>query len=69
VLILCVFAAHIYMGTIGMRGAHAAMRRGWVSDEWAIEHHAHWYEEIRAGSLPVHRKRPPRGSFRRHLQR
>jgi formate dehydrogenase subunit gamma len=59
VLILCIFAAHIYMGTIGMRGAYAAMRSGWVSEEWAIEHHAHWYQEVRAGRQSAHRRRGP----------
>jgi formate dehydrogenase subunit gamma len=67
--VLCVFAAHIYMGTIGMRGAYAAMRRGWVSDAWAIEHHAHWYEDIRAGRPAVPRKRRPPRSLRGQLQR
>jgi formate dehydrogenase subunit gamma len=43
-----VFAGHIYIGTIGMRGAYTAMRRGWVGDAWAREHHAYWYEEVAA---------------------
>jgi formate dehydrogenase subunit gamma len=49
VLMMCVFAAHIYIGTIGMRGAYTAMRRGWVGDAWAKEHHAYWYEQVAAG--------------------
>jgi formate dehydrogenase subunit gamma len=55
VLMLCVFAGHIYLGTIGMRGAYAAMRRGWVGDAWAREHHAYWYEDVRSGKVPVQR--------------
>jgi formate dehydrogenase subunit gamma len=57
VLIMCVFAAHIYIGTIGMRGAYSAMRRGWVGDAWAKEHHAFWHEKIRAGQVPAQRSR------------
>jgi formate dehydrogenase subunit gamma len=55
VLMMCVFAGHIYIGTIGMRGAYAAMRRGWVGDAWAREHHAYWYEDILAGKVPAQR--------------
>ncbi len=55
VLMMCVFAAHIYIGTIGMKGAYKAMRRGWVGDEWAKEHHAYWYEDIAAGKIPAQR--------------
>ena len=40
---------HIYLGTIGMEGAYAGMRHGYVDEEWAREHHALWYEEVRAG--------------------
>ncbi|MDB5900430.1 MAG: putative formate dehydrogenase subunit precursor [Ramlibacter sp.] len=55
VLMMCVFAGHIYIGTIGMRGAYTAMRRGWVGDAWAREHHAYWYQDIRAGNVPAQR--------------
>jgi formate dehydrogenase subunit gamma len=40
---------HIYIGTIGMRGAYRAMRRGWVDETWAKEHHRFWYEDLREG--------------------
>ena len=40
---------HIYMGTIGQPGAYRAMRRGVVDEDWAKEHHALWYEDLRAG--------------------
>jgi formate dehydrogenase subunit gamma len=43
---------HIYMGTIGMEGAYRAMRDGYVDEEWAREHHAIWYEEVRQGKRP-----------------
>ena len=40
---------HIYMGTIGMRGAFRAMREGVVDETWAKEHHGHWYDDLKAG--------------------
>jgi formate dehydrogenase subunit gamma len=43
---------HIYMGTIGMQGAYRAMRDGYVDEEWAREHHALWYEEVKQGKRP-----------------
>jgi formate dehydrogenase subunit gamma len=58
VLMLCVFAGHIYIGTIGMRGAYKAMRTGYVDETWAREHHAYWYDDIQAGRIPAQRSRP-----------
>ena len=55
ILMMCVFAGHIYIGTVGMRGAYTAMRRGWVGDAWAKEHHAYWHEDILAGKVPAQR--------------
>jgi len=40
---------HIYSGTIGVRGAYRSMRRGWVDETWAKEHHRFWYDDLRAG--------------------
>ena len=40
---------HIYLGTIGMKGAYQAMRTGYVDEAWAKEHHEYWYEEVKAG--------------------
>jgi formate dehydrogenase subunit gamma len=57
-LMLVVFFGHIYIGTIGMRGAYTAMRRGYVDDAWAQEHHAYWYEDIKAGKIPAQRSKP-----------
>ncbi len=53
VLMMCLIAGHIYIGTIGMRGAYSAMRQGWVGEDWAKEHHAYWYEDIKAGKIPA----------------
>lgn len=58
VLMMCVFALHIYLGTIGMRGAYHAMRSGYVDEAWAREHHAYWYEDVRAERIPAQRSRP-----------
>jgi formate dehydrogenase subunit gamma len=58
VLMMCVFIGHIYIGTIGMKGAYTAMRRGWVGDEWAKEHHAYWYDDIASGKIPAVRSQP-----------
>jgi formate dehydrogenase subunit gamma len=40
---------HIYLGTVGMRGAYQAMRTGYVDETWAKEHHEYWYEDVKAG--------------------
>jgi formate dehydrogenase subunit gamma len=58
VLMLALFFGHIYIGTIGMRGAYTAMRRGYVDDAWAREHHAYWYADIKAGRIPAQRSQP-----------
>ncbi|WP_332815906.1 formate dehydrogenase subunit gamma [Ramlibacter sp.] len=55
ILMMAMMALHIYLGTIGMRGAYDAMRHGWVDEAWAQEHHAHWHEAIRAGRIPAER--------------
>ncbi len=51
---------HIYMGTLGMAGAYRAMRDGYVDEEWAREHHAYWYNEIKARREPPLRGADPR---------
>jgi formate dehydrogenase subunit gamma len=43
---------HIYLGTIGQRGAYQAMRSGYVDEAWAKEHHSVWYEDVKAGRVP-----------------
>ncbi len=46
---------HIYMGTVGMRGAYRAMKDGYVTEGWADEHHKLWADDIRAGRIPAQR--------------
>ena len=42
---------HIYMGTLGMKGAFDAMRTGYVDETWAREHHEYWYEDVKMGRV------------------
>lgn len=56
VLAIAMIAAilvHVYIGTIGMEGAFAAMGSGRVDANWAREHHRRWYEGMRAGKESV----------------
>lgn len=57
-LMMAMFMGHIYMGTIGMRGAYSAMRDGYVDETWAKEHHELWYDDIQAGKIPAQRSTP-----------
>ena len=43
---------HIYLGTIGMRGAYEGMRYGYVDEAWAKEHHEYWYNDVMSGKEP-----------------
>lgn len=40
---------HIYIGTAGTEGAFEGMATGYVSEEWAKQHHDLWFEEIQSG--------------------
>ena len=54
-LMVAMFAGHIYMGTVGMKGAYQAMRTGYVDEGWAKEHHALWHADVKAGKIPAKR--------------
>ena len=54
-LMMTLFLGHIYIGTLGMKGAYSAMRTGYVDEAWAREHHELWADDIRAGKIPVQR--------------
>lgn len=58
VLMMAMFLGHIYIGTIGMKGAYKAMRTGYVDEAWAKEHHEYWYDDIKAGKIPSQRTQP-----------
>jgi formate dehydrogenase subunit gamma len=52
-LMMAMFVGHIYMGTIGIKGAFKAMRTGYVDEGWAKEHHELWHDDIKAGRVPA----------------
>jgi formate dehydrogenase subunit gamma len=58
-LMVVLFLGHIYLGTIGTRGAYRAMRTGYTDEAWAREHHVLWADDIRAGKIPAQRSRAP----------
>lgn len=45
IVMIMVILAHIYIGTLGMEGAFAAMGTGQVDENWAKEHHSLWVAE------------------------
>lgn len=55
VLMMALFCGHIYLGTVGMKGAYQGMRTGYVDEAWAKEHHELWYDDIKAGKIPAQR--------------
>ena len=57
-LMMTLFIGHIYMGTVGMKGAYSAMRTGYVDEAWAREHHELWADDVRAGKIPAQRSAP-----------
>ena len=58
-LMVALFLGHIYMGTLGMEGAYRAMRTGVVDEAWALDHHALWADDVRAGKIPAQRSDRP----------
>lgn len=59
---VALLAGHIYMGTVGVRGAYKGMKTGYVSDGWAHEHHELWHKDIEGGKIPRQRSgEPPAG--------
>ncbi len=59
---MAIMAGHIYLGTIGMKGAYSAMRTGHVDEAWAAEHHELWYDDVKAGKIPAQRSAPATGA-------
>lgn len=62
VLMMVMFIAHIYLGTIGMQGAYQGMKTGYVDETWAKEHHEWWYDDVKAGKIPAQRTPLPDAS-------
>ncbi len=52
--LIAVVLAHIYIGSIGMEGAFAAMGSGMVDENWAREHHNLWMAELKGEPMPDH---------------
>ncbi|MDJ0894112.1 MAG: formate dehydrogenase subunit gamma [Alphaproteobacteria bacterium] len=46
-IIIGIIIAHIYIGSVGMEGAFAAMGTGMVDENWAREHHNLWVAEVK----------------------
>ena len=44
------FLGHLYLSLIHPKTRHAlnGITRGWVDEEWALQHHRKWAEELRA---------------------
>ena len=45
-VLVAIIAAHIYIGSVGMEGAFAAMGRGKVDLNWAKSHHSIWVDKV-----------------------
>ena len=58
VLFIAASFFHIYLGSLGQAGAYEAMRDGVVDETWAKEHHELWYNDVKAGKVPLHDKQP-----------
>ena len=58
-LMLAMFIGHIYIGSVGMKGSYSAMRTGYVDEAWAKAHHEWWYDDVKAGKIPVQRSAVP----------
>ena len=58
VIMVTMLIGHIYMGTVGVRGALGAMKTGYVDEAWAQEHHELWYDDVEAGKIPAQRSTP-----------
>jgi formate dehydrogenase subunit gamma len=56
-VMMALIMGHIYMGTVGVKGAYGAMKTGYVDEAWAKEHHELWYDDIKAGKIPAQRSK------------
>jgi len=54
-IMIAVIIAHIYIGSLGMKGAFQAMGTGQVDENWAKQHHSVWVNEVVAkeGKAPA----------------
>ena len=56
-VMMTLIMGHIYMGTVGVKGAYGAMKTGYVDEAWAKEHHELWYDDVKAGKIPAQRSK------------
>ncbi|MDH3287432.1 MAG: formate dehydrogenase subunit gamma [Betaproteobacteria bacterium] len=52
---------HIYLGTLGVKGAYSGMRHGYVDETWAKHHHEYWYQDVVAGKAQETFAKPGEG--------
>jgi formate dehydrogenase subunit gamma len=57
VVAMVAIIGHIYMGSVGVKGAYDGMKTGYVDEAWAKEHHELWYDDIKAGKIPAQRSK------------
>jgi formate dehydrogenase subunit gamma len=53
---------HIYLGTVGTEGTLEGMTTGYVSEEWARQHHNLWLEEARQQEKSAEEQQPPQSA-------
>jgi formate dehydrogenase subunit gamma len=51
-MLIAIVVGHIYIGSLGMEGAFAAMGSGHVDENWAREHHNIWVAEVKGEPIP-----------------
>ena len=52
-ILMAIVIAHIYIGSLGMEGAFAAMASGEVDEAWARQHHQLWLADMAAPAEPT----------------
>ena len=59
---MAIAIGHIYIGTAGTEGAFQGMSTGYVTAEWAEQHHNLWFRKLRdQGKVPTRPERYSRG--------
>ena len=53
VVALVALIGHVYMGTVGVKGAYDGMKTGFVDEAWAKEHHELWHDDVKSGKIPA----------------
>lgn len=60
---------HIYIGTAGTEGALEGMSTGYVSEEWAKQHHDQWFDEALANGKIIETEDPRQTARREAVAR